>query len=57
MRIAAGSPQTSYLLDKLRGSSQAAGGCFSGVRMPRGRAALSAANINTIVSWIQAGAN
>jgi pilus assembly protein FimV len=57
MRIAAGTPTASYLVDKLMGASQAAGGCFSGVRMPRGRAALSAANIATIVSWIRAGAN
>ena len=57
MRVAAGSPTTSYILDKLMGASQAAGGCFSGVRMPRGRVALSAANLATIVSWIKAGAN
>jgi len=56
MRVAAGSPMTSYIVDKLMGASQTAGGCFSGVRMPRGRGALSSANIATIVSWIRAGA-
>jgi hypothetical protein len=57
MRVAAGSPTTSYILDKLMGSSQTPGGCFSGARMPRGRAALSAANIATIAAWIRGGAN
>jgi pilus assembly protein FimV len=57
VRVAAGSPTTSYLVDKLMGASQTAGGCFSGMRMPRGRPALSAANITTIVNWIKAGAN
>jgi hypothetical protein len=57
MRVSAGAPMSSYIIDKLMGASQAAGGCFSGMRMPRGRAALSAANIATIASWIRAGAN
>jgi mono/diheme cytochrome c family protein len=57
MRVSAGAPTTSYIVDKLMGASQMTGGCFSGMRMPRGRPALSAANIATIVSWIRAGAN
>jgi hypothetical protein len=56
-RIVAGDPGASYLVDKIMGASQAPGGCFAGVRMPRGRTPLSAANIDTIVSWIRGGAN
>src|SRR5436190_2229654 len=41
LRIVAGNPGTSYLVDKIMGMSQTAGGCFSGNRMPRGRPALS----------------
>ena len=52
LRISAGHPETSYLVDKILGAAQPGGPCFVGVRMPRGQPALSAANIATIEAWI-----
>jgi hypothetical protein len=57
LRIQAGSSTTSYLVDKIRGASQTSGGCFMGLRMPRNQDPLTAEEINTIASWIDAGAN
>jgi pectin methylesterase-like acyl-CoA thioesterase len=56
LRIAAGDSLHSYLVDKVRGASQAPGGCFAGVRMPRGLPALADADIATIAAWIDGGA-
>ena len=55
VRIAPGSSTSSYLVDKLLGRSQIVNGCFMGARMPLG-GTLSAADLLTIVSWIDAGA-
>jgi hypothetical protein len=56
-RIQAGSSINSYLVDKIKGAAQIQGGCFMGLRMPRGRTPLTAADINTIAAWIDSGAN
>ncbi|HEX9100671.1 MAG TPA: fibronectin type III domain-containing protein, partial [Polyangia bacterium] len=50
-RVAPGSAATSYLAWKIQGS----GSCFFGSKMPKG-ATLSAADINTILGWINEGA-
>jgi hypothetical protein len=47
MRVAPGAPDSSYLIAKLTGVNMC-----SGERMPRGGAALPAAQIDTIRSWI-----
>jgi phospholipase C len=54
MRINSGHSNVSYVIDKIMGAAQD-GGCFSGARMPRGAAALSATDIATFASWIDAG--
>ncbi|HEX2679357.1 MAG TPA: hypothetical protein VHM19_22050, partial [Polyangiales bacterium] len=51
MRVAAGSPSTSYLAWKLQGS----GACFFGTKMPK-TGSLSASDLNTILGWISEGA-
>jgi len=51
-RVRPGLPDQSYLLWKLAGS----GPCLAGVRMPKGAAALPAAEISLIRDWITAGA-
>ena len=51
-RVRPGRPDQSYLLWKLAGS----GPCLAGVRMPKGAAALPAAEISLIRDWIAAGA-
>jgi hypothetical protein len=51
LRVAAGSPSTSYIINKLTGT-----GLCSGVRMPKGRAALSSTQIDTVRAWIGSGA-
>ena len=50
-RVVPSQPDQSYLMWKLNGT----GPCFSGSRMPKG-APLSAAQIATVRTWIQAGA-
>jgi hypothetical protein len=47
LRVAAGAPAGSYLINKLTGE-----GLCSGERMPRGRPALSNAQIDTVRAWI-----
>jgi hypothetical protein len=47
LRVAAGAPENSYLINKLTGQ-----GLCSGERMPRGRPALSTAQIDTVSAWI-----
>lgn len=49
-----GDPDTSYLMDKLRGTHIAVGGL--GVRMPQYAAAISETDITRIQDWIIAGA-
>ena len=62
-RINPGNASTSYLVDKIMGQSQttsppgSALTCFMGAQMPFGGPFLSAADVNTIVGWINAGAN
>jgi pectin methylesterase-like acyl-CoA thioesterase len=56
LRIAAGDSLHSYLVDKVLGASQAPGGCFAGLRMPRGGPALASTDIATIAAWIDGGA-
>jgi hypothetical protein len=51
MRVAPGSPSTSYLINKLTGT-----GMCSGLRMPRNRAALGTADMDVIRGWISGGA-
>lgn len=51
-RVVPGSPQTSFLIFKLQGT----GACFAGVRMPKGMAALSAAQLQLVRDWISEGA-
>ena len=51
-RVTPGQPDASYLVFKLDG----AGPCYTGSRMPRGAAALSAAQRALIRDWIAAGA-
>lgn len=51
-RVRPGEPDTSYLLWKLAGT----GPCFTGVRMPKGDAALPANDIALIRAWIAEGA-
>jgi hypothetical protein len=49
--VAASAPQSSYLLDKLLGTN-----LCSGVRMPRGGTPFTQAQLDTVRSWIAAGA-
>jgi hypothetical protein len=49
--VAAGSPETSYLINKLTGI-----GLCARRRMPRGRPALTGAEIDTARAWIGSGA-
>lgn len=49
-RVEPGSPDTSYLIDKLEGTQT------SGTRMPQGQASLSADTIAVIRQWIADGA-
>ncbi len=49
--VEAGDPTKSYLIQKLEGK----GGCFMGVKMPKG-GSLTAAQITAIKGWITAGA-
>jgi hypothetical protein len=51
-RVAPGAPDSSYIIFKLQGS----GTCFVGVQMPFGGPPLSAAEIDTIRTWIAQGA-
>ena len=53
MLVAPGDPDNSYLYRKLLPTSQAS---YFGLRMPRGRAALSNADIEKIRTWILEGA-
>ncbi len=53
-RVAPGSPDKSYILNKLLGTQTAAGG--SGAQMPFGAGPLPQATINLIQQWIAAGA-
>ena len=57
LRVAAGAPEESYLLYKLRGTHASGGG--TGARMPlpdTGAAPLSAAELKMIETWIEQGA-
>lgn len=54
VRIKPGTPDQSYLVRKVEGTHQAAGG--SGERMPFGEQALDAATLAKIRAWIKAGA-
>lgn len=54
LRVKAGEPAQSYLLDKLNGTQVQAGG--TGVRMPQGLPALSQNQVNLIKTWIEEGA-
>jgi hypothetical protein len=56
LRITAGNSASSYVIDKLQGQAQISGGCFSGQRMPFGQPQLNPTDINTFISWINAGA-
>ena len=51
VRVAPGDPEGSYLLHKIRGDNT-----ISGSRMPLGRPALSAADIDLVRQWIEDGA-
>ena len=56
LRVAAGAPEESYLLYKLRGTHASVGG--TGARMPlpdNGAAPLSAAELKMIETWIEQG--
>ena len=50
-RVAAGDPTNSYVIQKLEGSPG-----ITGVQMPKGQPQLSQATIDSIKSWITAGA-
>jgi hypothetical protein len=56
LRIDPGSAKNSYLVDKLRGASQAPCGCFSGQRMPLDADPLEDTELAAVVGWINAGA-
>lgn len=51
-RVVPGSPTTSFLIFKLQGN----GACFAGVRMPKGKPALQAAELQLVRDWISDGA-
>ena len=53
-RVAPGSPDKSYIINKLLGTQTQAGG--SGAQMPFGAQPLSQATISLIQQWITAGA-
>ena len=53
-RIEPGSADLSYLVNKIQGTQQAAGG--SGDQMPRGGGTLAPSDIEIIRAWAQAGA-
>lgn len=53
-RVAPGSPDKSYIINKLLGTQTQAGG--SGAQMPFGAQPLPQATINLIQQWITAGA-
>jgi hypothetical protein len=50
-RVTPNDPEASYLVKKLRGDSD-----ISGSRMPLGGTALTSAQLNSIIQWIQSGA-
>jgi hypothetical protein len=52
--VVANDPGSSYLIDKMRGTHQAVGG--SGARMPLYAAAVSSADLDRIITWINNGA-
>jgi hypothetical protein len=54
MRVAPGSPDKSYIINKLQGTQSQAGG--SGAQMPFGGSPLSQTQINLIQQWISQGA-
>ncbi|MBW2307677.1 MAG: hypothetical protein JRG73_12165 [Deltaproteobacteria bacterium] len=54
LRVAPGDPEASYLVNKIRGTAGMVGGVDT--RMPLGQAPLSDEEINTIVQWIETGA-
>jgi len=54
MRVSPGSPDNSYLLNKLQGTQTQVGG--SGLQMPSGAPPLSSAQISLIQQWISQGA-
>lgn len=53
-RVAPGKPEKSYLYRKLTGTHAQVGG--SGERMPFGESSLTAAEIDRVRRWIEAGA-
>ena len=54
LRVAPGSPDKSYMINKLKGTQAQAGG--SGAQMPFGGTPLSQGQIDQIALWISAGA-
>lgn len=52
--VVANDPSSSYLIDKMRGTHQAVGG--TGARMPLYAAAISAEDLDRIITWINNGA-
>ena len=54
MRVAPGSPDKSYLVNKLLGTQASVGG--TGAQMPFGASPLPQTTINKIQQWISAGA-
>ena len=54
--VAPGSSATSYLVQKLTGSFDAACGTHTGAQMPLGGAPLAASDIATVRAWIDDGA-
>ncbi len=57
LRVHAGSPEKSYLIDKLRGTQVRGGGFGSGMPLSEGSyRPLAQQDIQTIVNWITGGA-
>ena len=57
LRVYAGSPEKSYLIDKLRGTQVRGGGFGSGMPLSEGGyRPLAQQDIQTIISWIKGGA-
>lgn len=54
LRVAAGHPERSYLVNKLEGTQLDVGG--DGRRMPLGQQALAPDEIDRVVRWIRSGA-
>jgi hypothetical protein len=55
-QIYPGDPTQSYFMWKLAGKAPTGAPCYKGVAMPKGQAALSAADQATVAGWIAGGA-